>query len=77
MSPLRPDLAPAAELALRNLAAWTLQVGFLVWAAAVVARLLPLERPTARLRLWQALLTAAQPRPTRQRRKRSWRARSW
>jgi beta-lactamase regulating signal transducer with metallopeptidase domain len=39
--------------------AWTLQVGLVAWAAAVLARLLPLERPTARLRLWQGLLAAA------------------
>jgi beta-lactamase regulating signal transducer with metallopeptidase domain len=59
MSSLPPDLAPAAELALRNLVAWTLQVGLVAWAAAVLARVLPLEGPTARLRLWQGVLAAA------------------
>jgi BlaR1 peptidase M56/Gram-negative bacterial TonB protein C-terminal len=43
-------------LALRNLAAWSVQVGVLTLAAAVLSRLLPVERPAARLALGQALL---------------------
>ncbi len=43
-------------LALRNLAAWSVQVGVLGLAAAVLSRLLPVERPAARLALGQALL---------------------
>ena len=46
----------ALELALRNLAAWSLQVGVLGLAAAALARLLPVERPAVRLALGQALL---------------------
>jgi len=46
----------ALELALRNLAAWSLQVGVLGLAAAALARLLPVERPAIRLALGQALL---------------------
>jgi D-alanyl-D-alanine endopeptidase (penicillin-binding protein 7) len=44
------------ELALRNLAAWSLQVGVLGLAVAALARLLPIERPAARLVFGQALL---------------------
>jgi hypothetical protein len=44
------------ELALRNLAAWSLQVAVLGLAAAALSRLLPVERPAARLALGQALL---------------------
>jgi hypothetical protein len=44
------------ELALRNLAAWSLQVGVLALAAAALARLAPIERPAARLAFGQALL---------------------
>jgi len=44
------------ELALRNLAAWSLQVGVVGLAAAALSRLLPVERPAARLALGQALL---------------------
>jgi bla regulator protein BlaR1 len=43
-------------LALRNLAAWSIQVAVLGVAAAVLSRLLPVERPAARLALGQALL---------------------
>jgi D-alanyl-D-alanine endopeptidase (penicillin-binding protein 7) len=43
-------------LALRNLAAWSVQVGVLGLAAAVLSRLIPVERPAARLALGQALL---------------------
>jgi hypothetical protein len=43
-------------LALRNLAAWSVQVGVLGLAAAVLSRLLPVERPAARLAFGQALL---------------------
>jgi beta-lactamase regulating signal transducer with metallopeptidase domain len=46
----------ALELALRNLAAWSLQVAALAVAAAALSRLLPIERPAARLALGQALL---------------------
>jgi hypothetical protein len=44
------------DLALRNLAAWSLQVAVLGLAAAALSRLLPVERPAARLALGQALL---------------------
>jgi hypothetical protein len=44
------------ELALRNLAAWSVQVGVLGAVAAVLSRLLPVERPAARLALGQAFL---------------------
>lgn len=44
------------ELALRNLLAWSLQVAVLGLAAAALSRLLPVERPAARLALGQALL---------------------
>jgi len=46
----------ALELVLRNLAAWSLQAGALALAAAILSRLLPVERPAARLGLGQALL---------------------
>jgi hypothetical protein len=46
----------ALDLALRNLAAWSVQVGVLALAAAALARFLPIERPAARLALGQALL---------------------
>jgi beta-lactamase regulating signal transducer with metallopeptidase domain len=46
----------ALELALRNLVAWSLQVGVLGLAVAALARLLPIERPAARLVFGQALL---------------------
>ena len=46
----------ALELALLNLAAWSLQVGVLGLAVAALARLLPIERPAARLVFGQALL---------------------
>jgi D-alanyl-D-alanine endopeptidase (penicillin-binding protein 7) len=46
----------ALDLALRNLAAWSLQVAVLGLAAAALSRLLPIERPAARLALGQALL---------------------
>jgi len=46
----------ALELLLRNLAAWSLQAGALALAAAILSRLLPVERPAARLALGQALL---------------------
>jgi hypothetical protein len=46
----------ALDLALRNLAAWSAQVAVLALAAAALARLLPIERPAARLALGQALL---------------------
>jgi beta-lactamase regulating signal transducer with metallopeptidase domain len=49
----------ALELALRNLAAWSLQVGVLALAAAALSRLLPIDRPAARLALGQAFLAAA------------------
>jgi beta-lactamase regulating signal transducer with metallopeptidase domain len=44
------------ELVLRNLAAWSLQVGLLAFAAAALARLVPVERPATRLALGQSLL---------------------
>jgi beta-lactamase regulating signal transducer with metallopeptidase domain len=46
----------ALDLAPWNLAAWSLQVAVLGLAAAALARLLPVERPAARLVLGQALL---------------------
>lgn len=46
------------ELVLRNLAAWSAQAGVLGLAAAGLARLLPIERPAARLGFLQALLVA-------------------
>ena len=46
----------ALELALRNLAAWSVQVAVLGLAAAALARLFPIERPVARLAFGQALL---------------------
>jgi D-alanyl-D-alanine endopeptidase (penicillin-binding protein 7) len=49
-------MSSALELALRNLAAWSVQVAVLGLAAAALARLLPVERPAARLALGQALL---------------------
>jgi D-alanyl-D-alanine endopeptidase (penicillin-binding protein 7) len=47
---------PLLEASLRNLAAWSLQVGALALAAAALSRLLPIERPSARLAFGQALL---------------------
>jgi hypothetical protein len=46
----------ALELALRNLAAWSLQVAVLGLAASALAHLFPIERPAARLAFGQALL---------------------
>ncbi len=46
----------ALELALRNLAAWSVQVGVLGLAAGALSGLLPIERPAARLAFGQALL---------------------
>jgi hypothetical protein len=46
----------ALDLPLRNLAAWSLQVGVLGLAAAAFSRLFPIERPAARLAFGQALL---------------------
>ncbi|HYN02115.1 MAG TPA: M56 family metallopeptidase [Vicinamibacteria bacterium] len=46
----------ALELTLRNLAAWSVQVAVLGLAAAALSRLLPIERPAARLAFGQALL---------------------
>jgi beta-lactamase regulating signal transducer with metallopeptidase domain len=51
-------MSGALPLALRNLGAWSLQVGVLALAAAALARLLPIDRPAARLALGQALLVA-------------------
>ncbi len=48
-----------AELALTNLAAWSVQVGVLGLGAAALARLLPIDRPTVRLAFSQALLLLA------------------
>lgn len=47
------------ELALANLAAWSLQVGVLAIACAAIGRFFPLERPGARLALGQGLLALA------------------
>jgi TonB family protein len=47
---------PVLEASLRNLAAWSLQVGVLALVAAVLSRLVPIERPHARLAFGQALL---------------------
>jgi beta-lactamase regulating signal transducer with metallopeptidase domain len=49
----------ALELALRNLAAWSLQVAVLGLVAAMLSRLFPIERPAARLAFGQALLALA------------------
>jgi bla regulator protein blaR1 len=49
-------MSATLELALRNLGAWSVQVGILGLAAAALARLLPVERPAARLALGQGLL---------------------
>jgi beta-lactamase regulating signal transducer with metallopeptidase domain len=51
-------MSGALELALRDLAAWSLQVGVLALAAAALSRLLPIDRPAARLALDQALLAS-------------------
>lgn len=51
------------ELALLNLGAWSLQVAVLALAAAVVLRLLPVERPALRLALLQWLLLGMLLRP--------------
>ncbi len=48
--------AAGLDLALRNLLAWSLQVGVLALAAAAAGRLAPIERPGARLAFGQALL---------------------
>jgi len=48
--------AAGVDLALRNLIAWSVQVGVLALAAAAVGRLAPIERPGARLAFGQALL---------------------
>ena len=47
---------PVLEASLRNLAAWSLQVGVLALVAAVLSRLVPIERPQARLAFGQVLL---------------------
>lgn len=47
------------ELALRDLGAWSVQVAVLALVAAAAARMLPIERPAARLALGQALLAAS------------------
>ena len=44
------------DLVVRNLAAWSLQVAVLALAAAALSRVLPIERPAARLAFGQALL---------------------
>jgi beta-lactamase regulating signal transducer with metallopeptidase domain len=44
------------ELGLRNLLAWSLQAGVLSLVAAVAGRLVPVDRPAARLALARALL---------------------
>jgi len=46
----------ALDLLLRNLAAWSVQVALLGLAAALLSRVLPIERPGARLALGQGLL---------------------
>lgn len=56
MSPLSPDLTAALEFFLGNLLAWSLQLALIAWAAAVLALVLPLQRPVPRLGLWQSLL---------------------
>jgi TonB family protein len=47
------------EVAVLNLAAWSVQVAVLVLAAAAAGRLLPVERPAPRLLLLQAMLVAS------------------
>ena len=47
---------PLLEASLRNLAAWSLQLGVLALVAAALSRLAPIERPSARLVFGQALL---------------------
>jgi len=49
-------MSAVLELALRNLVAWSVQAGVLGLAAAVLSRLVPVERPAVRLALGQALL---------------------
>jgi hypothetical protein len=49
----------ALELALRNLAAWSLQTGALTLTVAMLTRLWPIERPAPRLGLWQTVLAVA------------------
>jgi beta-lactamase regulating signal transducer with metallopeptidase domain len=44
------------ELALANVAAWSVQIGVLALVAAALARFLPIERPGARLVLGETLL---------------------
>ncbi|HEY7922015.1 MAG TPA: hypothetical protein VII62_02460, partial [Vicinamibacteria bacterium] len=44
------------EASLRNIAAWSAQVAVLAVVAAALSRLLPVERPHARLAFGQALL---------------------
>jgi beta-lactamase regulating signal transducer with metallopeptidase domain len=51
-------MSAGLALAVRNLAAWSLQAGVLALAAALLSRLLPVDRPPARLALAQALLAA-------------------
>jgi beta-lactamase regulating signal transducer with metallopeptidase domain len=46
----------ALELVLRNVAAWSVQVAVLGLAAAFLSRLVPIERPAARLAFGQGLL---------------------
>ena len=48
------EAVSALELVLRNLAAWSVQVAVLGLAAAFLSRLVPIERPAARLAFGQA-----------------------
>ncbi len=56
MTPLSPDVMASLGVLLGNLLAWSLQLGLVAWAAALLAQVLPLERPGLRLGLWQSLL---------------------
>ncbi len=61
----RGEAMSALELALRNLAAWSVQVAVLGLAAAALARLFPVERPAARLAFGQVLLAVVLGLPAR------------
>jgi hypothetical protein len=53
---MSPGLSAAVGLGLTNVLSWSAQLALLSLAAALLARLCPIERPAARLALWQALL---------------------
>lgn len=53
---MSPALSAAVGLGLTNVLSWSSQLALLSLAAALLARLCPIERPAARLALWQVLL---------------------